>query len=89
MSKVPVELLNFTRNGSLDPPETIEDHVMNGDVTFDRDQDEFELVRLDKEGSGPPEYSVRFSHKALPSTDASETETETLLQKVIVELRVV
>ena len=80
-----VELVKFARNDHLDSPEIVLDQATNGDLTVDKGPEELELVCLDKDGYGLPKYSVRFSHKAAPETDASETETENLLQKVITE----
>ena len=80
-----VELVKFVRNDRLDSPEIVQNQVTNGDLTIDTGSEELELVCLDEDEYGLPKYSVRFSHKAAPETDASETETETLLQKVIIE----
>lgn len=78
-----VELVKFVRNDSLDSPEIAHNQTNNGDLTLDKGTDELELVCMDKDGYGLPEYSARFSRKAAPESDASEKETENLLQKVI------
>lgn len=80
-----VELVKFVRNDRLDSPEILQDQTTNGDLTVDKGPDVLELVCLEKDGYGLPKYTARFSHKAAPETDTSETETETLLQKVITE----
>ena len=82
----PVELVDFVRKDSVDPPYVSEDAVSNGDVTMENDHGErLELVRLESEdgSAGPPQYSLHFSTKVAPDHDTSDGETANLLQTVI------
>ena len=80
-----VELVKFASlNDYTDPSGGGEDPSINGDLLTENSHEVLELVYLDKEGSGPQEYSVRFSatqSAQSPDHDAQcDGEVDSLLQ---------
>ena len=80
-----VELLKYSAaSEDLDSPDAVDDHAMNGELAADGHDGGLKLVYLKKDGSGPPELSVHYSHSVSVASDngASDESTKDLLQEV-------